>query len=209
MKGPSRSNKAEIIAVIGASGSGKTSYVMREIKRRRPRRLLVWDRKGEFAAEGYADPVENLGEVARMLVAAGRNGAFRIAYRPNGGEIEMRKHFDLFCRMAFRVKSLVLIAEELADVTTATHAVQGWREVTSQGRSEGLTVYGLTQQPASVDKHFFGNCSSIWCGRINFKAHLRTMASAMDVTEDEIRRLTPLHFYYRDLATGKTRAGKL
>lgn len=205
----SRARQAEIIAVMGASGSGKTSYVMAELRSRKPSRLLVWDTKREFAEEGFAQPVGTLGEVVDAVAGAGRRGGFAISYQPQGDDKAMKKQFDLFCRVAFAAKDLTLVAEELADVTTASHAVSGWRRCTSMGRTEGLTIYGLSQRPASVDKHFWGNASMIRTGRLNFDADIKTMSACIGVQPEEVRALKPLQWIARDMLKGEVLRGSL
>ena len=156
--GAGRSASADVNAVIGASGSGKTSYVMAEIKRRKPGRLLIWDTKGEFAREGYAVEIIKISDVVATLRKLGSSN-FKIAFRPRGDSADMKNQFDLFCLAAFYAKNVFIVAEELSDVTSASHAPEGWRKVTTQGRTEGLIIYGLSQSPAQIDKNFFGNCS--------------------------------------------------
>lgn len=204
-----RAAKADINGIIGASGSGKTSYVMAQLKRRKPKRLLVWDTKGEFAREGYGVEVRKLADVFAMLKAAGEKGGFKVCYRPRGDSAEMKRQFNLFCLAAFYAKNVTLVAEELSDVTTASHAPEGWRKVTTQGRTEGVTIFGLSQSPAQIDKDFFGNCSLVRTGRLNFDSHIKAMANCMSAPPDEIRNLIIGEFIQRDMNTGKVTRGKL
>lgn len=201
--------KADINAVIGASGSGKTTYVMREIKRRKPKRLIVWDTKGEFARENYGQPVETLAEVLAIMKKAGSGGGFKICYKPRGSSSQLKKQFDLLCSMAFAAKNLLFVAEELAEVTTASHAPAGWRKITTQGRTEGLIIFGLSQSPAQIDKDFFGNCSMVRTGRLNFESHIKAMANCMSVTRDDIANLAIGEYIQRDMANGSVTKGKL
>lgn len=201
----SRNQQANIVAVLGASGSGKTSYVMQRLKREKPKRLIIWDTKGEFSREGYATPVYTLAEVVKALTQK----YFKVAYIPRGDAATMKKEFSLLCRAAFSAKALTLVAEELSDVTEPSKAPEGWRKCTSQGRSEGIKVYGLSQQPASIDKHFFGNCSLVRVGRLNFDAHIKSMANCLGVPQGDIRALLPLEFIERDMLTGEVNRGKL
>lgn len=211
--GSNRANKASIHAVIGASGSGKTSHVMQCIKRGKPGRLLVWDSKGEFAREGYAQPVRSISEVSKALLAAGARGRFALAYQPGGDADKMKQDFSRFCLLAFHAKNCWVIAEELAEVTGPNWAPEGWRKATTQGRSEGLTIYGLSQSPAWIDKYFFGNCSTIRTGRVVFDAHVKTMAGVLGVPGDEIRGMADLEFIHlqispRNLTKGKINFGR-
>lgn len=212
--GSDRNREAKIEGIFGATGAGKTSYVMECLKRDNPDRLLIWDTKGEFAREGYATPVYSVKEALEAM----RRPTFRIAYKPSlpatitAGKAAraMRDQFGLFCLGAFAAKNLTLVAEELAETTTPNVAPYGWMKCTTQGRTEGLTIYGLSQQPASVDKQFFANCSKIRTGRLNFDAHIVTMANLLGVPKDEIRGLLPLHYVERAMgAGGETLRGSL
>lgn len=204
-----RAAKADITAVIGASGSGKTHYVMSEIRRRNPRRLLVWDTKGEFYAEGYGQQVTKIADVIRLLKAAGAKGRFAICYKPRGDKADMQKQFNLFCLAAFAAKHMLIVAEELSDVTTASHAVEGWRRITTQGRTEGLTIYGLSQSPAQIDKDFYGNCSRVRTGRLNFETHIKVMSNCMSCDRDEIASMQPGQYIERDMNTGQITRGRV
>lgn len=208
MKSNSRTNSAAIHCVLGASGSGKTSHVMQELRRTKPKRLLIWDTKGEFAREGYGLAVESLGDVVAR-VAGAKAGAFALAFRPRGDEKQMKAQFSIFCKLAFAAKNLTLVAEELSDVTTASYAVEGWRKVSSQGRTEGVTIYGLSQHPASIDKHFAGNASTVRTGRLNEASHIRKVANVLRIKPDEIVALLPLEWIQRDMNTGALTRGKI
>lgn len=204
-----RANKASIHAVIGASGSGKTTHVMGCIKRGAPRRLLVWDTKGEFAREGYATPVTRISQLTALIKKAGPGGAFAFAFQPSGDRAKMKRDFSRLCLVAFHAKNVWLIAEELAEVTEAGSAPEGWRKATTQGRSEGMTIYGLSQSPAWIDKFFFGNCSSIRTGRVVEPAHVEKMAKVIGVEYSEIVALEDLQFIHLTVSPRNIERGRI
>jgi hypothetical protein len=204
-----RANKASIHAVIGASGSGKTSHVMECIKRGKPGRLLVWDTKGEFAREKYAEPVYSIAEISRRLIKAGDRGGFKLAYQPGGDDKRMKLDFSRLCLLSFHAKNNWLIAEELAEVTGPNWAPEGWRKATTQGRSEGLTIYGMSQAPAWIDKYFFGNCSTIRTGRLVFEEHAKTMARALGVSVAEVQSLEDGQYIHLQISPRKLERGRL
>lgn len=204
-----RANKASIHAVIGATGSGKTSHVMQCIKRAKPQRLIIWDTKGEFAREGYAQPVTKISQVADILLKAKETGRVKIAFQPSGNVEMMKRDFSRLCYLAMSFKNCWFIAEELAEVTTAGAAPAGWRKLTTQGRSEGVTIYGLSQSPAWVDKFFWGNCTSIRTGRLTFAAHVKTMAEVMGVDKQEISDLPDLHYIHMTTSPKVLTRGKI
>ena len=204
-----RMNKASIHAVIGASGSGKTTHVMQCIKRGQPRRLLIWDTKGEFAREGYARPITSIDKLIDIVLAAGTNGEFKFAFQPSGDRAKFKRDFSRLCGVAFAAKNCWLIAEELAEVTEAGSAPEGWRKATTQGRSEGLTIYGLSQSPAWIDKFFFGNCSTIRTGRVIQESHIKTMAGVLGVPGNDILNLQDLEFIHLTISPRKLDRGKI
>lgn len=181
-----RANKASIHAVTGATGTAKTTHVMRCIKRGKPARLLVWDAKGEFAREGYGVAISSIAQLSSMLLRAGPKGKFAICYQPRGERDKQEKDFSRFCNLAFHAKNLWLIAEELSNVTRAGWSPEGWRVVTTQGRTEGITVYGLSQSPALMDKTFFTNCTTVRTGRLNSKPHAKVLSEYFDVAPEAI-----------------------
>lgn len=204
-----RANKASIHAVIGATGSGKTTHVMQCIKRGNPSRLIIWDSKGEFAREGYAQPVTKISEITAAIKKAGAKGGFKLAFKPNGKRQDKKALFSDLCDLAFYAKNCWLIAEELAEVTEAGSAPEGWRKATTQGRSEGLTIYGMSQSPAWIDKFFFGNCTTIRTGRVIQASHVKTMAEVLGVPRDEIRGLQDLEYIHLQISPYELKRGKI
>jgi hypothetical protein len=196
-------NKAHIIAVLGASGSGKRLFIKAELRRLKPRRLIVWDTLGEYGE--FGQPVA---QVAGLLKMAGCR-EFRAVFAASGNPDMARKQFDLICRVAYAAGDCVLVAEELAFVTSPSYAPPGWAECTLKGRHKGLTIYGASQRPASIDKHFFGNATAIRTGRLNFARDVKTLADVLQVPAAQVQSLQPLDWVSRDMATGKIYTGKV
>lgn len=199
-------NVASITAVIGATGSGKGVFVKRELRRGKPRRLLIWDPQDEYG--DHAPAVASLDGVRQALIAA-KGGAFKVRYVPRGDLASWKVQFDAFCQLAYAAGDLWLVCEELGDVTTAGWAPAGWSVITRKGRHRKLKVYGLSQRPAAIDKTFFGNCTTIRCGRMTVGADRKVMAAVLDVPLDEVARLLPLEYIQRDMQTGALEQGKI
>lgn len=200
-------NTAHIAAVIGASGSGKSTYIKQTLRRAKPARLLIWDPQNEYAEFGA--PVRTLTDLHAVLVTAGKRGRFALVFTPSGDPRAMVKQFDMFCLLAYHAGNLTMVCEELADVTQPGNAPAGWSIATRKGRHAGLRLYGASQRPASIDKHFFGNATVIRTGRLNFAADIKGMANVLQVPEDEIRALLPLQWVERDMQNGKITRGKV
>jgi DNA helicase HerA-like ATPase len=196
-------NKAQIVAVMGASGSGKSTFLKQIIRKTLPSRLLIWDPMTEYG--DFGEGTRTLSDVMNKM----RANIFAIDFLPSSDPEQMKKQFDLFCQLAFAAGNLTLIAEELAFVTSPSYAPPGWAAVTLKGRHKGLKVYGASQRPASIDKHFFSNATKVRTGRLNYAADIKTLANVLSVQPEQIQGLLQLEYLERDMSTGKVTAGKL
>lgn len=202
-------HQASIVAVVGASGSGKSLSIKQAIARRPPARLLVWDPMREYADVGTV--TESLAELFAAVMAdpTTPRRSFRLVYRPPSDRETAARAFGALCRVAMIAPRTTLIVEELALVTSPSWAPPGWREATLTGRHQGLRIIAASQRPASVDKDFFGNATRIRCGRLNYDSDLRTMSNVLGVSRDELRDLPPLAYVERDMTTGALSRGVL
>ena len=192
------------MAILGATGSGKSTFFKRELQRLAPRRLLIWDPMHEYPGQA-TDRVTD-------ILAAMREPAFSAVFHPSADPKIREVQFSLVCRAALAAGNLTLGVEELRFVTTPGRAPLGWAQVCMTGRHKGLTVYGLTQRPASIDKDFLGNCNRIRCGRLTYPEDVKAVAKAMRLNPAELQRLdglAPLEFIEVDLNTMKRKWGSL
>lgn len=206
------SNRPDIRAYIGATGSGKGVSVREHLRKKKPRRLLVWDPLGEYG-EFCSAKVSDLADVARHCKA----DRFAVSYWPGADPTKYAEKFALFCRIAFAAGNCTVLVEELADVTSPSHAPQPWRRLTTQGRHRGLSVIACSQRPAQVDKQFLGGCTYIRCFTLRYPADRSAMAACMDVPLADVAKLATvegarevvINFLERDFRTQKTTAGAI
>lgn len=194
-------NKASIIAVIGASGSGKGVFIKKKLRSGKPQRLIIFDPMGEYGE--FATIVTKMADV----VAAVKNKQFKIALKPDNAK--RKEQFNLLCKIAYSLGACWFVVDELSLVTKANFAPENWQDVSMRGRHKGMTVIGASQRPASIDKDFFGNATTIRTGRLNFAADVKTMANVLRVPGHEISELNPLHYIERDMNTGNVTRGVL
>lgn len=170
-------NKADIIAVIGASGTGKSSYIKGELLKKFDR-LLVWsplEKTDDYAGFCGGIVVTKITD----LVAAVKAGEKAIVYWPKGSDAEIKTQFDRFCRIVWELEGTTVLVEELSRVTMASWAPPAWKNLSTAGRHQGLTIIGTSQRPAQIDKDFLGNCTEIRCYRVNYDTDAKTMADAL------------------------------
>lgn len=178
-------NKPMIEAYVGASGSGKGVSLNRRLVALAPSRLLVWDPRDEYGKAGRK--ITTLPALVAAFKDAG-SGPIKVRYVP-GSAMKLADAFALVCSLAFEVGSLVFLAEELSDVTTASQAPAAWRRCITQGRHRGLHILGAAQRPALIDKTFLGNCTYIRCFTLRYAEDRAAMSKALDVPLADVTAL--------------------
>ena len=175
-------NKAKIHAVIGASGTGKSSYIKKELLRKYSQ-LIVWSPLED--TDDYASFCG--GVVVRKvtdLVVQVKAGARAIVYWPaSGTDKQLKQQFDLFCRVVFECRGAHVLVEELSQVTMPSWAPPAWKKLSTAGRHRGLTLIGVSQRPANIDKDFLGNCTEVRCYRVNYDADAKVMADSLGIQD--------------------------
>lgn len=205
-------NKPRIEGYIGASGSGKGVSITRRLAELKPQRLLIWDPRDEYGKHAKAH--HTLPSLVAAFKRAGAAGPVRARYVA-GGAMKMADAFGLVCSLAFEAGDLVLLAEELSDITTASHAPPAWRRCITQGRHRKLHVLGAAQRPALIDKTFLGNCTYVRCFTLRYADDRRAMAKALDVPEASVTALqtterpggVEIRYLERDFRTGLSQPG--
>ncbi|WP_426079283.1 hypothetical protein [Janthinobacterium sp. PSPC3-1] len=171
-------NKANIIAVIGASGTGKSSFIKGELLRSYSR-LLVWSPLEKSDKYGsFCQGVVVTGKISE-LVAQVKAGAKAIVYVPTGKDSEVKIQFDRFCRIVWELENATVLVEELSRVTMPSWSPPAWRNLSTAGRHQGLTIIGTSQRPANIDKDFLGNCTQLRCYGLNYDGDAKVMADAL------------------------------
>lgn len=197
-------NEADVIAVIGATGSGKGVYIKNYALKKSDKRLLIWDYMREYGP--FVDrSTDKLADLVRGVGAAG----FRMAFAPSFEDSLRARQFDTFCRAAHAAGNLRMVIEEMAFVTQPSSAPPGWKMCTSTGRHQKLRIIGASQRPAQVDKAFWSNCTEIHCGFLNYEEDQKVMAKVLGVTVDDVKGLEPLEYFHKNVRTKQINRGKV
>jgi len=201
-------NKAQIWAVMGQSGTGKGLWLKRELKRLKPRRIIILDPQDEY---GQFAKAVTAADLARTVVAAGaaKPYAVRYVFPKSCTADHFRKIFDLVCKLAYASANCALLIEELSNFTTPSWGPPLWKRMCNSGRHEGVWVIGCSQFPAQVDKAFLSNATLIHCGWLAEAAHRKAIAGKMDVDPAMIGRLPDLHYLEWHRSDRLIRAGEI
>lgn len=157
------------VGVWGRSGSGKSSWVKREIAK--ARRVVIFDPLGEY--QGFKKiphrTRDGLDQV-RAAMAADWAG-FRIAYIPPAGQevaaLNGLSRLLLRAQAGYQegrrgARPMILVVEEMNlafPVHGGAEKCPGFAEICSRGRHFGIHVIGVSQRLAEVATRFRGNCS--------------------------------------------------
>lgn len=193
-----------LIVVAGASRSGKTALTVRETKSEP--RVLVWDAEDQWAGlRGF----QRITSRAALLAACQKPGPARLAYVPGG---DLRATFDFWAGMGLYWGRYhgpcVIVAEELADVTSSAKAPGNWGVLLRRGLKRGITIYAISQRWAEADKTAIGNASEFVLFRMSSADDVAYMARKTRVPASELDGLQPLE-YVRYTVTGEFERGRL
>lgn len=197
-----RRESGQLIAVAGASQSGKTTWVADRV--RACRRLLAWDYKAEWYRTQACERLETLEQLHSVCTSTAAPG--RYAYCTTGMN---RERFDVWCRFAYvwlRQAQGTLIVEETASVTSSGKAPDGWGDICRMGLGFGAHVYAITQRPAESDKTALGNATLVHCHRQVTEDDVRYIAKLLRVEFAVVDSLLPYQWIERD-ASGQRRRG--
>lgn len=167
------SNRPNLRAYIGATGSGKGVSVREHIVTEKPDRLVFWDPLREYGQFGRY--VTSIKDLCKALAAP----TFAVCFWPGAEVSAFDAKFDLFCRAVFAAGNCTVHIEELADVTTPSHAPPSWRRITKQGRHQGLRVIAATQRPADCDKAFLSGITYARAFTLRWPKDKKVLAECM------------------------------
>lgn len=188
----SNAHDADLVALIGATGSGKTLLVKEQLRADSTGRAVLawsWKEHTDRYAPEFGRLVEGDPEQLVELASAGDN----VVYVPQRDKL-VAEQFELFCGLALHVGRRIVLVEEMSHVATSRHAPKRWTEVVTAGRAEGLSVKATTQRPQLCDASLLDAATEIYCGRLQRGGSKKIMADALDVPVDQVRGLQPLQF---------------
>lgn len=193
-----------LIVIGGASRSGKTAYVAGLVKN--SRRVWAWDPEDQWAQlPGW----QRVTRKDRLEAAMLKRGPQKIAYVTGG---DLPPAFDFWARCVMHavryVEPLDAVAEELADVTSASKAPGQWGMLIRRGLKRGLNLYPISQRWQEADKTAIGNATSfVFFRHVGDEAPLylkRKTGVPIEMIPKE-----PLHYVEWDPATETATPGRL
>lgn len=199
------SNKPDLRAYVGATGSGKGVSIREHIESERSDRRVFWDPLGEYGKYGVTV------STIPALCAELKKKKFGVCFYPGPDLDKFGPKFALFCRAVFAAGDCFVHIEELSDVTKPSYAPPPWRRITKQGRHQGLRVCAGTQRPADCDKAFLSGTTYVRVFTMRWKKDKEIMAELLEIPYAEVAALTTIekddgttviNCYERDFRSG-------
>lgn len=150
-----KTEDGRLMVVSGATRCGKTTQVAKETVSEK--RICAWDPEDQWAQlPGYRKVTSR----AELLEAMKTKGHVRVAFVVGG---DLKAAFDFWCGVVMYagryIAPLVVIAEEIADVTSPSKAPGNWGILIRRGLKRGISIYAISQRWAEADKTAIGNAS--------------------------------------------------
>lgn len=206
---------AEVVAVFGRRGTGKTSLARRLVA---PwRRAVAFDPEAEWCRFPGWRGVGTLGELRRVLRSRW-GSAFRVALVPAAAGADLRAELHELARLLWLAQDpahhpppVALIVDEMSlgyPVRPLPRELWGMPRVTLQGRHRQLAVVGISQRPALVSADFRSSAHRtllLQLGAADQRAVLQLMGREHG---DQLRQLRPFEFI-EDSGAGGVRRGRV
>lgn len=190
--------------VIGASGSGKSHYVKTILEKFN--RAIIWDPDDEYSESKGVFTTSSASQLIAHI-QSGDDVRVRFVPRSMDGKY-LEQCFEFVSLVAFVWGDCVLVAEEIADVTTPSKALNGWGTVLRRGRKRGVKVVAVSQRPAEADKTIFTQARIIRTGRLDGEGDIARVANNMRIPAALVGQLGKLEYFELDRNTGQLKAGK-
>jgi hypothetical protein len=209
-----------LYGVVGASRSGKTQFVLSQLKKFRF--AMVWDVEEQYTAEILGKTVIRVRSLQELLRTVKKYRAFpkRSAVIAYTGALS---DFGGFCQLTFWwVRQMAehgietaAVFEETADVTSPAKAPENYGILLRRGLKYGVTLFAISQRPAESDKTAFGNASRLHICRLQLPRDRKSVADMAGVSMEKIEALRAdqdagrFDFITVDCGAGAGRAGVL
>ena len=193
--------------ITGASGSGKTSFILKYLLNATPACRFLFDFDGQMAARLRLKHASTSNELENALQTRW------VAFNPEiMFEGQMVEAFQFFCDWTFKAacrgpgKKIVVIDEVWKYCSPNSIPIELAR-LAQTGRVENIECVFATQTPSAINKSITQGLSEIVSFRLDEHLGLDWLAGK-SMPADEIRTLPTGHFIARNCRTNEFLRGK-
>lgn len=192
-------NQTEIVTVLGQSGSGKSSWIEKQL----PciSRFILWDTLGEYS---FGVRVESQDALYHSVYKNFKR-FFGMTFAYSGKAEEGA--FDWTVRLCLSTGNLTFICDEVDQYATPTEIPDSLRIMLKRGRHLNINMIFASRRPAEVNRLITAQSRRFILFRTTEPADIRFLKSIVGVSADELKDLPPLHFL--DWNHGEITRGKI
>lgn len=182
------------ITIIGKSGCGKSTLCQKLHESGFWRRVVVFDRMGEYDADDFSDVVSGFDHFADVIRRRHGDADFRILFRFKLESDSKDTEFNEALRVLFYLSNVLVVVEETWNFSTKNYLPKWYKEILLTGRHKNVSLISTSQRPAEVHKTVFSQSAHVFCGLMFETNDIKYLASIFG--RENADRL-------RDLAVGK------
>lgn len=193
--------------VSGASRSGKTWFVT--VLFSLFSRVMAWDPEDQWSKQPGFVRVTSLARLA-TLASQTTHHPVKLAYVPGQ---DMKKEFDMFCRILFRWVDTGLpaagILEELSDVVPIGKADGHYGVLLRRGLKRGLWLANISQRWQEASKTAFGNASEFVIFAVADASDADYLAKKTSLPAADIAGLNAYEYIRKNRITKQVTRGRM
>jgi hypothetical protein len=206
-------HKPTKILIVGKSGSGKTTYMLRYVMHSGHETVFIFDHKGEFEEREDLVPSLTLDDCGERL----KNGEKIVCYQHHSeypGDADVG--FQDFCAWVFRVcrvlredgKSRLFVCDEVNRFTGTSDMGDDFRCLIEDGRLQGLDFIGTSHAANQIHNRLRLQLSEIVALRTIDPRPLQFLEEN-GFNPEEVKELQTGEFIAKDLDNDEFSRGKL
>ena len=206
-------NLAEIVVAIGATGSGKSTWIKSLLPSADRPRLIAFDPLGEYSRALGIPQTSDWTIAARVCMALAQDPKreIRLAYVPPLWDHKKRRaQFGRLCRLVHAAGNMALIVEEAHLVCEPGQGnEQNWTTLVATARHRKVSVFVSAQRPAMLDKTTIDNLTALRVFKIASAPSRKYLAEILGTKPEVIGAIQKLEFIEYNSNTGELTPGKL
>ncbi len=192
----------DCFTIVGTRGTGK-SHLAREINDVYPR-SVVFDPTNDWTDGVVVSSFESFAEKLKYLYSINEK-TFRLIFRFNPDmDRETRENtFNQALRLCFFFKNLQVVIDELQLFTSPHYMPEYLKNLLFIGRHQGISVMGITQRPAQINKSMLSQSAHVFCGQLHERNDLRAISDFINEDVKTLIALPKRYFIWFNPETGK------
>lgn len=200
-------NRSRCIVVVGCSGSGKSSFVIRYLLNAPLFCRFIFDPRGEYAARFKRRAATLPAELAAQIATGWVIFDPHVMY-PTGAGDNYQKAFEDFCQWVFVMSGTLpgqkmLFVDEMWRHCSPNKIPLALATIVQDGRKNGVGLITSTQRPNRLNEAILTECTEGVYFRMRGENARESLAAIDDdFPFEEVLTLPTLHFIAHNLDSG-------